>query len=111
MFVSAFINCLYSYGLFPSISCPTRFHCEHSSLVDNIFISDPHLISFGLICADITDHFPIFACLQPYCNPKPADDRYSFIQPATILSINALKNHLQTQSWDFIFEDSCIDND
>ena len=93
MFVFAFVHCLYSYGLFPSISCPTHIHSEHLSLIDKIFISNLHLISSGLICADITDHFLIFACLQRTSNPKPADDCYAFIRPATIFNINALKNH------------------
>ena len=111
IFVSAFVNCLYSYGLFPSISRPTRIHSGHSSLIDNIFISDPHLISSGIIYADITDYFPIFACPQLSSNTKLAGDCYSFILPTTIFNIYALINHLQTQSGDFISEDSGIDND
>ncbi len=61
-----------------------------SSLIDNIFCSDPNKISSDLICADSTDHFPIFACLQTSSNTKPADDCYSFLRPITIFNINAL---------------------
>ncbi len=59
-----FIDCLYSCGLFPTISRPTRVFKSYASLIDNLFVSDQCLSSSGLICTDITDHFPNFACLR-----------------------------------------------
>ena len=36
-----FIDCLYSYGLFSTISLPTRIYMHTTSLIDYIFASDP----------------------------------------------------------------------
>ena len=40
MLATQFIDCLYSYGLFPTISLPTRISIHTSSLIGNIFVSE-----------------------------------------------------------------------
>ena len=62
---SVFLELLYSYGFFPMISKPTRIVKENSTLIDNIFTNDVlNDSTSGIMCSDISDHFPIFAICQ-----------------------------------------------
>ena len=60
-YVSNFIDHLYSMGLHPVITRPTRITCQSKTLIDNIFTSDvtSHIQS-GLLINDTSDHLPIF---------------------------------------------------
>jgi hypothetical protein len=108
-----FIDCMYSYGLFPSISRPTRVLKNHASLIDNIFVSDPFLASSGIICTDISDHFPIFACLKSIASLQSLHTANitSITRSITSSSVASLQRHLQSQSWDFITEYSNANDD
>lgn len=57
-----FLDCIYSSYLTPLITKPTRITCNNSTLIDNIFtnVIDEMESLNGLICADISDHTPIF---------------------------------------------------
>ena len=59
--ISSFIDHLYSMGLHPLITRPTRITCQSKTLIDNIFTSDvtSHIQS-GLLINDTSDHRPIF---------------------------------------------------
>ena len=58
-----FFEFLYSIGLFPAITRPSRITSETYTLIDNIFTKN---INFnkkccsGLLINDISDHLPIF---------------------------------------------------
>ena len=59
---SDFLELMYSHGLFPTISKPTRVTTSSKTLIDNIFTND---ISYsncyqGVLFQKISDHFPIF---------------------------------------------------
>ena len=60
-YISNFIDHLYSMGLHPLITRPTRITCQSKTLIDNIFTSDviSHIQS-GLLINDTSDHLPIF---------------------------------------------------
>ena len=57
-----FLDILYSSCFIPLISQPTRITSHSSTLIDNIFtnVIDIDESLNGLICADISDHLPIF---------------------------------------------------
>lgn len=60
---SEFENLLYSHGLFPLITKPTRVPVNSATLIDNIFTNnfvdtDQHYQ--GIFYNDISDHFPVF---------------------------------------------------
>ena len=58
-----FIETMFSYGLYPLISKPTRISTRSCTLIDNIFLNDFYKnVETGLLYTDISDHFPIF-CL------------------------------------------------
>jgi hypothetical protein len=53
---------MFSYGLRPLISKPSRLSNYKCTLIDNIFTNEMHVESkSGLLICDITDHLPIFA--------------------------------------------------
>ena len=60
---SEFCELLFSHSFFPLISKPTRATFETATLIDNIFSNacnfQQHLS--GILCTDISDHFPVFA--------------------------------------------------
>ena len=60
-YISNFLDHLYSMGLHPLITRPTRITCQSNTLIDNIFTSDvtSHIQS-GLLINDTSDHLPIF---------------------------------------------------
>ena len=61
MNTNAFIDLMFSYGLRPLITKPTRITEFTSTLIDNIFSNECNIdIDGGLLVNDITDHLPIF---------------------------------------------------
>ena len=75
-----FINLMYSSGLFPLISRPTRVTNNQYSLIDNIFtnqIDDLPKLS-GSFLTDITDHFPVFLILSSASAPAQSTPRKYF---------------------------------
>ena len=61
-----FIDIMYSASLFPFITKPTRITEQTATLIDNIFCNDIHHYVHvnGILCNDITDHYPIFCINQ-----------------------------------------------
>ena len=55
-----FLNTLYSFNFFPSITMPTRIKPPSATLIDNIiFNSLDYEITSGILLCDISDHFPV----------------------------------------------------
>ena len=62
---SAFLELLYSHGMFPVINKPTRIVAKTATLIDNIFINDlKQQTESGIIISDISDHLPVFAMID-----------------------------------------------
>lgn len=61
-----FLDILYSNLMFPLITKPTRVSKESATLIDNIFFNchDDMKTCNGILCTDITDHFPVFAIFK-----------------------------------------------
>ena len=60
-----FIETMFSYGLYPLISKPTRISTRSCTLIDNIFLNDFYEnVETGLLYTDISDHFPIFCLIK-----------------------------------------------
>ena len=55
------LEIIFSAGLVPTITRPTRITSESNTLIDNIYISGNRLdtLQSGILIADISDHFPI----------------------------------------------------
>lgn len=57
-----FINTLFSLGLYPQITKPSRITTYSATLIDNIFSNEiENNIVGGLMLNDISDHLPVFA--------------------------------------------------
>ena len=53
------------YGLYPSITKPSRITTSSATLIDNIFTNNIFNIQFsGLLCNDISDHLPIYCVVN-----------------------------------------------
>ena len=59
-----FIDHLYSFGLHPVITRPTRITGHSKTLIDNIFTTNLSNIHSGLIINDLSDHLPIFLIFE-----------------------------------------------
>lgn len=58
-----FLDIMYSHSFQPHITKPTRIANSSASLIDNIFSNSIYFDitnSEGIICSDLTDHYPIF---------------------------------------------------
>ena len=70
---------MFSCGLLPVITRPTRLHHTSATLIDHIFESNKtkrHIA--GIIVCSISDHFPTFyieECKTEKVNPKPFKTR------------------------------------
>lgn len=61
-----FIETIFSYSFLPLINKPTRVKSNSASIIDNIFCNNfqnKEMLS-GVLCTDISDHFPIFCVIQ-----------------------------------------------
>ena len=66
--LASFYEMMNSFSFLPAILQPSRFSDNNCSLIDNIFISNMNQFSSGLLCADISDHLPIFIIYKNYFN-------------------------------------------
>ena len=98
-----FIDTMYSMGLYPLITKPSRITGHSATLIDNIFTNEAkHENISGLIINDITDHLPIFTIFK-YKIKKHIDK--SIVQQRKIDNecLNKLKNELEHQNWQAIY--------
>ncbi len=73
--ITDFTDSLYSKGLFPVITKPSRITKNTATLIDNIFTNEIEgKIVGGLFINDMTDHFPVFAIFQRFFD-KPKVSR------------------------------------
>ena len=73
-----FLDCMNSYGFFPTITVPTRISNIPpftATLIDNIFTNVPDTIQFsGALCAGIADHQAV-CCSTDLVQQRPATKR------------------------------------
>ena len=66
---SDFLDIFYSASFFPLINRPTRITHQSATLIDNIFSND--IVNTGhfngVLCCDISDHYPVFSCNLGTC--------------------------------------------
>ena len=59
-----FVEAIFSYGLVPLITTPTRMTAHPATLIDNIFTNNTNVLSKnGLIISDLSDHIPIYSAI------------------------------------------------
>ena len=95
---SEFIELLYSYGLYPMITKPTRMQNNSATLIDNIFHNDLNSSHFnGILYTDISDHFPIFSInTKTHIDIAPQN---SLIRSISECNINQFITKLRNTNW------------
>ena len=67
-YTSTFLDYMYSFGLYPLITKPSRITDITATLIDNIFTNELQFqVNSGLLITDISDHIPVFALLSVFC--------------------------------------------
>ena len=102
---SQFMDVIMSHVLTPTIFIPTR--PSSNTLLDNIFISWPGLISSHVILCDISDHLPILIVSK--LTDKVITDVKKSCKLKRIFntnSINKFRALLRAENWESIYVDS-----
>ena len=94
-----FIDQLYSLGLHPPITRPTRITSHSNTLIDNIYTTDvTSCIQSGLIINDMTGHLPIFQITE-YKHNNNITIIHSSRRLTNERNINTLINDLVNADW------------
>ena len=98
--ISNCIDHLYSMGLHPLITRPTRITCQSKTLLDNIFTSDvtSHIQS-GLLINDNSDHLPIFQMTDIGINGNTNNSVYNKKRIVTDRNICEIISELEKTEW------------
>ena len=103
-----FIDQLYSLGLHPLITRPTRITSHSKTLIDNIYTTDvTSCIQSGLIINDMTDHLPIFQITE-YKHNKKMPIIFNSKRLNNESNINTLINDLVKADWKEIYDSDDI---
>ena len=101
-----FIETLMSASFLPLISKPTRVANRSATLIDNIFCNILPLPESGIVPSDITDHYPIFACVPIKLTIKRND--YRKRRKITTENLTNLKNSLKEIDWTYVYNTSDV---
>ena len=96
-----FIDHLYSFGLHPLITRPTRITSHSKTLIDNIFTTNLSNIHSGLIINDLSDHLPIFLIFE-YKHNNRSNVIYNTKRVVNDHNINVMRNKLKETNWNEI---------
>ena len=96
---NTYLESMFSHGLLPVITRPTRIHHTSATLINHIFESNKlKRYLAGIVISSISDHFPTFyieECKTSKIQPKPFKTRV--INERTT---PAFQNILKTAPWD-----------
>lgn len=102
-----FINLMYSIGLYPSITRPTRITINSATLIDNIFTNViDYKVESGLIINDVSDHLPVFANMHIYTRTRKDNKIFTITRHRTPKNINKFKEDLMKQDWGKVYVDN-----
>ena len=93
-----FLDCLFSFSLFPLISKPTRLTSHSATLIDNIFRNSVSSHKNGLIINDLSDHLPIFSVNCDLNLPK-TNTNLTFTRNFSDKNISKFRDLLSNVKW------------
>ena len=93
-----FLDCLFSFSLFPLISKPTRLTSHSATLIDNIFRNSVSSHKNGLIINDLSDHLPIFSVNFDLNLPK-TNTNLTFTRNFSDKNISKFRDLLSNVKW------------
>ena len=98
-----FIDTMYSLGLYPLITRPSRITSHSATLIDNIFTNElRHENISGLVLNDITDHLPVFT-LYDYRVRRQNDNLGVCHRKMDDQAIQRLFSELETHDWEPVY--------
>ena len=98
--IKHYMDTLNSYGLFPTITKPTRVTKETATLIDNIFTNAySHSYASGILVSDISDHFPIFNIAQIGGFSSKETNKIAMSRHLTHKNISLFKSKLEAIDW------------
>jgi len=105
-----FTDSLFSLGLIPLITMPTRITNTSETLVDNIFTNNLSTEHYnGILLADVSDHLPIFTMLQNYSAPEKSGKTYVLKRKINDATVSKLNNkYLSEETWSNVFESNDV---
>ena len=77
---SDFLDFMFSKGMCPKLTYPTRFATRSASLIDNVWckIGKNNLDTIsGILYTGVSDHFPYFVCLKNISKQKKSTPKYA----------------------------------
>lgn len=103
-----FIDQMFSSGLYPLITRPTRVTSTTASIIDNIFCSELCRNKMcGIVLSDATDHMPIFVLCDNSTYAVINDDpTYKYNRTLDEDSLNKFKHDLNYANWDTVMNES-----
>ena len=105
-----FIDTMFSMGLYPLITKPSRIAGQSTTLIDNIFTNElQHKSTSGILLNDITDHFPVFM-LYEYRVKREQDCLVSYRRLMDGDSVRLLNDVLQAETWDKVYSQNDVDS-
>ena len=96
-----FIDHLYSFGLHPLITRPTRITGHSKTLIDNIFTTNLSNIHSGLIINDLSDHLPILLIFE-YKHNNSTNVIYNTKRIVNDHNINVMMHKFKETNWNEI---------
>lgn len=106
-----YINILNSYGLFPTITKPSRVTKDTATLIDNIFTNIISNDNFsGLLVTDISDHFPVFNISKINGFTKQNISKMTMSRQYSDKNISRFKAKLQAVNWTSITNSLDVNN-
>ena len=103
-----FLDLMYTYGLYPLINKPTRITLGCSTLIDNIFSNILCKSKSGVLINDISDHLPIFCCIEYGHVTKPTAKVYKYIRKISNADMKAIQNDLVEHDWSTIYNEQDV---
>ena len=108
--VRQFLDLMYSIGLYPLITKPTRISQNTATLIDNIFTTDiEQHYTCGLLINDISDHLPIFT-MEQNINKNKAKKKHNtkWVRQTKEENINSFHYELQNLSWETVLNEEDV---
>ena len=100
-----FADILINAGMFPQINLPTRISAGNSTLIDNIFTNITYDSSNGVLINDtISDHLPIFTCIDYKGIVKVSTNEYKWSRDISRNNMQNFKEDLTNVDWNRVYE-------
>ena len=91
-------------SIIPTITKPTRVTHQSATLIDNIYVRDSNMnVHSGIICSNISDHFPVFCFVGKKRLPGKQTEPFKFTyRPMTAESVNQISRHIRDTDWTYL---------